>query len=79
MQSLLENPNTGFIYLYLMHGCRPSILLDEVILFETAMRLYPDTGLRQFSRVGYLTFSEGSDSVKPHPPHSLLFGAVRQS
>ena len=25
-------------------------------------------GLRQFSRVGYLGFSEGSDSVKPHPP-----------
>ena len=24
MQSLLENPNTVLIYLYLMHGCRPN-------------------------------------------------------
>ena len=32
------------------------------------------TGLRQFSRVGYLGFLEGSDSVKPHPPTHCFLG-----
>ena len=31
-------------------------------------------GLRTFSRVGYLRYLEGSDSVKPHPPTNCFLG-----
>ena len=68
--------NVGVVCFCVFFVCEFRSVFDLLHLHSNTLALdaTATSGLRQFSRVGYLEFLEGSDSVKLHPPTQCFLG-----